>query len=163
MYYATPSLPTTRQAEAITLPMETVTRPYHVTHLSVSGPISELDAGAITLIDGDALQAAADAVRDYLERYAASPIVSTPRDYARQLPALGVLSQATYTDCPECEGTGVLLFGTLAPDDFIEERCALCLGTGMLDIADAPTVELSAIAVRLNWPAMPPWPQVVTP
>lgn len=168
MYHAIPSLPTIRQADAITIPMEVIERAYHVTHMSSakSAPLTheEIEAGAITLIDADALQAAADAVFDYLQRQPVKMIDGDPRnDYARQLP---VLSEASYTDCPECEGTGVFLIGTVAPDDLIEMRCELCLGTGIIDVADAPTQDLTAMiqaAARLNWPSMPTWDSVVTP
>jgi len=59
------------------------------------------------------------------------------RDYARSLPAV---TPESVIACPECDGVGSYLTGCMSPDDLIEERCALCLGTGLLDVADAPTI-----------------------
>ncbi len=167
MRYYFPTLPSIRQAEAITIEMPAITRPYRATHMTVDGSeTTAIDAGAITLIDADALQAAGDAVRAYLDRYAQEQYAlqataydesyDQRNDYARTLPAL---TEDAWTDCPECEGTGVFLIGTRAPDDLIEMRCELCLGTGIIDVVDAPTVEMAAM--RLNWPSLPTWDQPV--
>jgi len=106
---------------------------------NVISPASPASSDAITEIDLPALTA------DESARYAR--IIAELRAEAREAARAYAHSYAAFSatctlECPDCDGSGVVLIGCLHPDDLIEERCATCLGAGVIDLTEAVTQPL---------------------